>query len=156
MWFPRFHCASMMVLFVDPMLNMISGFVFCQTWYMIRFKYHVGRERLEPMGMIGMSYFMVAAILVTLEQALFSLLELLSNSSVNISHRDNIYRPAFYTSPRCHTAYLCRCSHSPHTPTRFVLLLPNSPTRICPIIGRRSFQLLSFKSRNASTIFLAR
>lgn len=69
----------MLAVFVDAMLDMMSGFTIMITYYMKRLKdrirYPVGRRRLEPLGVIGMACLMTAATLVTLEQAVGSLLQ---------------------------------------------------------------------------------
>lgn len=68
---------SMLAVFLDALLDMVSGLVVAFTWYLKRRKdkmrYPVGRARLEPLGVIGMACLMTAATLVTLEQSVGAL-----------------------------------------------------------------------------------
>lgn len=69
---------SMLAVFIDAALDMISGLVVAFTWYFKRRKdkirYPVGRTRLEPLGVIAMACLMTAATLVALEQSIGALL----------------------------------------------------------------------------------
>lgn len=68
---------SLLAVFVDAVLDMVSGLVITFTWYMKKkrdtHRYPVGRSRLEPLGVIGMACLMTAATLITLEQSLSGL-----------------------------------------------------------------------------------
>lgn len=70
---------SMLAVFLDALLDMVSGIVVSFTWCLRNRKdkilYPVGRARLEPLGVIGMACLMTAATLVTLEQSIGALLE---------------------------------------------------------------------------------
>lgn len=70
---------SMLAVFIDALLDMVSGLVVASTWYLKRRKdkmrYPVGRARLEPLGVIGMACLMTAATLVALEQSVGAFLQ---------------------------------------------------------------------------------
>ena len=70
---------SMLAVFIDALLDMVSGVVVGLTWYIKdrkdRIRYPVGRQRLEPLGVIAMACLMTAATLVTFEQAMGSFIE---------------------------------------------------------------------------------
>lgn len=69
---------SMLAVFVDALLDMVSGLVVALTFHFKHQKdkvhYPVGRARLEPLGVIGMACLMTGATLVTLEQSIGALL----------------------------------------------------------------------------------
>lgn len=68
---------SLLAVFVDAVLDLVSGLVMLFTWSMKsrrdKHRYPVGRARLEPLGVIAMACLMTAATLVTLEQAVSAL-----------------------------------------------------------------------------------
>lgn len=70
---------SMLAVFIDALLDMISGIVVAFTCHLRTHKdkvhYPVGKARLEPLGVIGMACLMTAATLVTLEQSVGALFE---------------------------------------------------------------------------------
>lgn len=73
------HSGSLAVLacFIDAVLDFISGILIYTTWYMKRkrdkHRYPVGRERLEPLGILAMACLMTAATLLTLEESVGAL-----------------------------------------------------------------------------------
>lgn len=73
------HSGSLAVLacFIDAVLDFISGILIYMTWYMKRkrdkHRYPVGRERLEPLGILAMACLMTAATLLTLEESVGAL-----------------------------------------------------------------------------------
>ncbi|CAN8075468.1 unnamed protein product [Agarophyton chilense] len=68
---------ALLAVFLDAVLDMVSGLVILLTWYMKRrrdkHRYPVGRSRLEPLGVIGMACLMTAATLITLERSISAL-----------------------------------------------------------------------------------
>ncbi|KAI0561799.1 Cation efflux transmembrane protein [Gracilaria domingensis] len=68
---------ALLAVFLDALLDTVSGLVILFTWYVKRrrdkHRYPVGRSRLEPLGVIGMACLMTAATLVTLEQSISAL-----------------------------------------------------------------------------------
>lgn len=70
---------SLLAVFIDALLDMVSGLVVAFTWSLKhrkdKIRYPVGRRRLEPLGVIAMACLMTAATLVTLEQSIGALLE---------------------------------------------------------------------------------
>lgn len=69
---------SILAVFVDSLLDACSGLIILFTWYLRKRKDHrypVGRQRLEPLGVIFMSCLMTAATLLTLTESISTLIE---------------------------------------------------------------------------------
>lgn len=68
---------ALLAVFLDAVLDTVSGLVILFTWYVKRrqdkHRYPVGRSRLEPLGVMGMACLMTAATLITLEQSISTL-----------------------------------------------------------------------------------
>lgn len=68
---------AVLACFLDAVLDFISGLLILFTWTMKRrrdkHRYPVGRERLEPLGVMGMACLMTAATLLTLEESITAL-----------------------------------------------------------------------------------
>ncbi len=69
---------AVLACFLDAVLDFISGMLILFTWSMKKHRdkhrYPVGRERLEPLGVMGMACLMTAATLLTLEESAATLL----------------------------------------------------------------------------------
>lgn len=68
---------AVLATFLDAVLDFVSGLLILCTWMMKRrrdkHRYPVGRERLEPLGVMGMACLMTAATLLTLEESVSAL-----------------------------------------------------------------------------------
>ena len=77
---------ALLAVFVDAMLDFVSGVVVMYTWKMRKLRdtarYPVGRSRLEPLGVIAIACLMTAATLVTFEQSIQTLVGGEQNSSL--------------------------------------------------------------------------
>lgn len=82
--FMRSGSLAVLACFLDAILDFVSGLLIFATWYLRqkrdKHRYPVGRERLEPLGVMGMACLMTAATLLTLEESVSSLVDG-SNSS---------------------------------------------------------------------------
>ena len=77
--FIRSGSLSLLAVFVDLVLDVVSGIIVGLTWrwrtqHPDPIRYPVGRERLEPLGVIAMTCLMTAATLLTLEESITVLL----------------------------------------------------------------------------------
>lgn len=69
---------SMLAVFLDAFLDVVSGLVILFTWYMKqrrrdKYRYPVGQTRLEPLGIMGMACLMTAATLSSLKESIETL-----------------------------------------------------------------------------------
>lgn len=68
---------AVLACFLDAVLDFVSGLLIFFTWSLRKrrdlHRYPVGRERLEPLGSLGMACLMTAATLVTLQESVSAL-----------------------------------------------------------------------------------